>query len=82
MRRRCVQRRKVRSDQVSLAISEMYIAFGKLGATGPQALGFPAFEHQAGFKLVLNEIVVARFAVNGNDIVGRFFFLLGAHFSG
>ncbi len=60
----------------------MYIALGKLGATGPQALGFPAFENQAGLKLILNEIVVPRFAVNGDNLVGRFFLFLGAHISG
>lgn len=69
----------MRSDQESFTFMECYITLCYLCATLAHALNLPALQDQASLVSVLDEIVVTRLAVNGDQVSGRLFFLLIVH---
>ena len=69
----------MRSNKPCLAITYVNVAFRYLCAPGTQALDLPAFEHESGLESRLDEIVVPRLAIGGDDVFCRLFGLLVAH---
>lgn len=69
----------MRADQPCLTIPDVDVAFGQLRTAISQAFNFPAFERQAGFEPVLDEVVVTGPLVGGNYValVGLLFAHLG-----
>jgi len=55
MRGRGRQRRQVAADQIGLAIADEDIRLGQIGASGPQALDLPAFEHEPCLEALFDE---------------------------
>lgn len=58
---------------------ERYVTFCYLRTARTDALNLPALQDQASLVSVLDEIVVTRLAVNGDQVSGRLFFLLIVH---
>jgi len=69
----------MRSNKPCLAITYVNVAFRYLCAPGTQALDLPAFEHESGLESRLDEIVVPRLAIGGDDVFCGLFGLLAAH---
>ena len=70
-----LQRRQMGADQEQLAAVDGDVAFFELDAAGAQAFDFPALQYDAGFELLLDGVVKARFAIIRNRVVGRLFLL-------
>lgn len=79
VRRRARERRKMRTDQEGFSLMERYVTFCYLRTARTDALYLPALQDQASLVSVLDEIVVTRLAVNGDQVSGRLFFLLIVH---
>jgi hypothetical protein len=60
------QRGNVAADQIKGVALPMDVAFFKLHAAGADGFDFPAFQHQSGFDLFFDKVVVKGFAVVGN----------------
>ena len=61
------------TDQPRLTFSEVDVSFRNLCSAFAQTLNLPSLKGQAGFKGVLDEIVVARPAIDGDHVTGRLF---------
>ena len=64
------QRCQVGAEQEGLAVAQVHVGLGELGAAGAHGLHFPALQRDARLVALLDEIVVARLAVLG-DQAGR-----------
>src|SRR5690606_25995377 len=60
------QRRDVRADQEKLGVADHDVAFLQLGAAGANGLDLPAFEDEAGFETLLDEVIVEGLFVLGD----------------
>lgn len=69
----------MRPNKPRLAITYVNVAFSYLCAPGTQALDLPAFKHESGFESGLDEVVMPRLAVRGDDVICGLLGLLAAH---
>ena len=57
----------LRAEQEGFAVLEVDVGLGDLRLAGAHGFDFPALEHEPGFEAFLDEIVVARPAVLGDE---------------
>ena len=61
--RRGFQRREMRAEQPGFTATNVNVTLSELHISGTQTLHFPAFEHKAGLKGVLDKVVVPCLAI-------------------
>ena len=61
------------ADKPGFAVSKLYIGFRDLCRASAQTLDLPAFEHKTGLKLLLDEVIVTRFAVDSDHAIAAGF---------
>ena len=61
------------ANKPGFAVSKLHVGFRDLRRTGAQALNLPTFEHKPGLKLLLDEVIVTRFAVDSDHAIATGF---------
>jgi hypothetical protein len=56
------------TDEPGFAVSKVHIGLTQLGAAGPEALDFPAFENEARFEMSFDGIVVPRAPIDSDGL--------------
>ena len=71
----------VGAEKKGLAVLQVHVSFGYLGLAGPHALDLPAHEGYAGFEVLFDEVIEARFAIHGDrrQFVGSLHLSVGVY---
>src|SRR5450432_1940232 len=62
------------TEEKGFAVLQVHIGLGDLRLAGPHAFDFPTHERDAGLEALFDEVVEARFTIDGDrrQFVGRF----------